>query len=97
MSRPIIGLLTLELDIPGTTSLKDKRSILQGLIRRLRGQFNCACAETDYLDEWESSVLGITVVSNDGRHCNSMLSQISHWVETNAHDVSVVSETIEIF
>jgi hypothetical protein len=97
MSRPIVGLLTLELELPGIASLKDKRSVLQGIIRRLRTQYNCACAETDLMDEWESAVLAVTVVSNDGRHCNSMLSQISHWVETNAHDVSVMSESIEIF
>jgi len=44
----VIGVLTLELRLENSHSLKDKRHVVQSLKDRLRGKFNVAVAEIDY-------------------------------------------------
>jgi uncharacterized protein YlxP (DUF503 family) len=95
--RAMIGVATLELSIEGAQSLKDKRSILQSLIRRARAQFNIAAAEIDDLDMHQSSIVAFVTLGNDSRLVNSQLSKIVTWVETEYHDVEVLDHTIEIF
>ena len=48
-----VGLLTLEIYIPDSHSLKDKRQILRSLKDRLRARFNVAVAELDHNDAWQ--------------------------------------------
>lgn len=45
-----VGLLVLELFLPGCASLKDKRRILRSLMDRARSRHNVALAEVDYQD-----------------------------------------------
>ncbi|HEX7092839.1 MAG TPA: DUF503 domain-containing protein, partial [Nitrospiraceae bacterium] len=46
----IVGLCTVELFIPGSQSLKDKRQVLLSLKDRLREKFNLSIAEVDGQD-----------------------------------------------
>jgi uncharacterized protein YlxP (DUF503 family) len=50
----IIGVCTIELDIPAA-SLKDKRHIIKSVIARLRNKFNISVAEVDHLDSWQGA------------------------------------------
>lgn len=59
----VIGLLTLELYLSASTSLKDKRQVLRRLESRLRNHFNLAIAEVDHQDLWQRSTLAIVSVS----------------------------------
>jgi uncharacterized protein YlxP (DUF503 family) len=54
MSDPAIhvSLLTMELLIPWSRSLKDRRSAVRGLKERLRSRFNASVAEVGYQDKW---------------------------------------------
>ncbi len=45
----VVGLLSIELHIPGAQSLKDKRTVLRGLKERLK-KFNVAVAEVEHQD-----------------------------------------------
>jgi len=60
-----VGLLTLELHIAHSQSLKDKRQVLRGLKDRLRGRFNISVAEVDFQDTWQRSVGGVVTVSGN--------------------------------
>jgi uncharacterized protein YlxP (DUF503 family) len=63
----IVGVLTAQLHLQGITSLKQKRSIVKGLIGRLKSRFNISIAEVDHQDNKTSAVVAIAVVSNDTR------------------------------
>ncbi|MBL8222124.1 MAG: DUF503 domain-containing protein, partial [Bryobacterales bacterium] len=52
---PTIGVLTLELHLPDSHSLKDKRSVVKGLKDRLRHRFNVSVAEIGGHDTWQRS------------------------------------------
>ncbi len=60
---PSIGVLTLELRLPESHSLKDKRHTVRGLAERLRGKFNVAVAEIDFQDTWQRSLISAVTVS----------------------------------
>jgi uncharacterized protein len=60
-----IGVLTLEMRIENSHSLKDKRHVIQGLKERLRHKFNVSVAEIDCQDLWQRGVLAAVTVSGD--------------------------------
>ena len=60
-----IGVLTLELRLESSHSLKDKRHVVQSLKDRLRSKFNVAVAEIDHQDLWQRAVVAAVTVSSD--------------------------------
>jgi uncharacterized protein len=59
-----IGLLTLDIFLPDSHSLKEKRMVLRSLKDRLR-KFNVSISECDHQDLWQRSTLGIVSISSD--------------------------------
>jgi uncharacterized protein YlxP (DUF503 family) len=76
-----IGLLTLEIYIPDSRSLKDKRQVLRSLKDRLRGRFNVAVAELDHQDNWQRAQVGIVSISNDAAHLEQSLRTVLNEAE----------------
>ncbi len=77
----IIGILTVELEIPEAYSLKEKRVVLNRLRDRVRQKFNVAVAEVEENDVWNHAVVAMVTVSNQQRFCNQVLSKVSELVE----------------
>ncbi len=96
MTKIIIGLCTVEFELPGVTSLKEKRSILKSLLTRLHNQFNVSTAEIDFNDALNASVIAFTTVTNDTRHANQTISSILNWIEKTYPDALIVNQEIEI-
>lgn len=71
-----VGLLTLEIYIPDSRSLKDKRQVLRSLKDRLRGRFNVAVAELDGQDSLQRSQVGIVSISNNAAHLEQSLRTV---------------------
>lgn len=92
----IIGACSLELYLPGSHSLKDKRHILKPLLARLRREFNLATAEVDHNDLWQSAEIAFVTVANDPGYVNSFLEKTVRWIEIHRPDVQVVDWQIEI-
>ena len=91
-----IGILTLELQIPGCASLKEKRHRLKPLLSRLHREFNISAAEVDHQDAWQAAVIACAIVSNDVAHSQRVLQQVVQWLERDWPDVEVVDDKIEI-
>lgn len=77
----VVGLLTLELHLPESQSLKEKRMILKSLKDRLRQQFNISIAEIDGQETWQRVRLGVAGIGADRRYVNGQLSQVVEWVQ----------------
>lgn len=60
-----IGVLTLEIHLNHSHSLKEKRHVVQGLKDRLRSKFNVSVAEIDCQDLWQRAVVAAVTVSGD--------------------------------
>ncbi len=91
-----IGLLTVQLQLPGCKSLKEKRSRLKPLITRLHREFNISVAELDHLDVWDEATIGCAMISNSHQFSESSLQSIIHWLNKNWPDATVVDDHIEI-
>lgn len=73
---PVIGVLTLELRLANSHSLKDKRHVVKGLKERLRNKFNVSVAEIDYLDLWQRAAIAAVTVSADHGHAERVLQSV---------------------
>lgn len=77
----VIGILNIDLSIPGNNSLKGKRQILRSLKDKIKGKFNVSVAEVGNKDLWQRANLGIAVVSDDRRQANRILSKVIELIE----------------
>jgi uncharacterized protein YlxP (DUF503 family) len=84
------------LRIHGATSLKDRRSVVQAVVARLRNKFNAAGADLDKAPEPRTALLGIVCVANDSRHLDRQLTAILAYVESVHLPLEVVGETREV-
>ncbi len=75
---PSIGVLTLEMRIEASHSLKDKRHVIQGLKERLRHKFNVAVAEIDCQDLWQRGVVAAVTVSADHGYAAGLLQSVEN-------------------
>jgi uncharacterized protein YlxP (DUF503 family) len=91
-----IGVLALQLQLPGCKSLKEKRSRLKPLIARLHREFNLSVAELDRQNVWDETIIGCAIITNDHQFADSSLQSVTHWLNRNWPDVSLVDEHIEI-
>ena len=76
--------------------MKDKRMFLRALKDRIRNNFNVAVSETDELDKWQRSQIGIATVANDKRYINTVLDKIvdltndSKGIELLDHQIEII-------
>jgi uncharacterized protein YlxP (DUF503 family) len=73
---PSIGVLTLELHLEESHSLKEKRHVVQSLKDRLRNRFNVSVAEIDHQDTWQRATLAAVTVSSDHVHAQKVLQGV---------------------
>ncbi len=87
--------MTVVLVLAEGSSLKDKRSVVKGIVEGARRKFNVSAAEVDDLNLWRRATLGFAVVSNDPRHCNRVLDKLLDHLESEPL-VSVEGVAIEV-
>ena len=73
---PAIGVLTLELKIEESHSLKEKRHVVKSLKDRLRNKYNVSVAEIDYLDQWQRALLSVVTVSSSRQYAEGLLRSV---------------------
>ncbi|MBV9100658.1 MAG: DUF503 domain-containing protein [Candidatus Dormibacteraeota bacterium] len=91
----VIGTLTVTLQVPDSTSLKEKRQVVRSITARVRQTFNVAVAEVGDQDLWQSAVIGVACVSSDGRHADEMCQKVLRFVDANA-DALVTGSRFEL-
>ncbi|MFN2568111.1 MAG: DUF503 domain-containing protein, partial [Candidatus Dormibacteria bacterium] len=81
--------------VPESSSLKDKRQVVGSLTARLRRTFNVAVAEVGDLNLWQSAVIGIACVSESSRHADEMCQKVLRFVDREA-DALVTASRFEL-
>ncbi len=79
----IIGLLTLEIYLPYSHSLKEKRKTLNKLKDRLKNRYNIAFAELDYLNKWQRSKIGMVTLNTQKNMIDRVFQKIILETEEN--------------
>ena len=93
---PVVGLLTIDLYVPGITSLKEKRGVVKPLIARLRKDFNVSVAEIDDNDQLGHAVLGVACVSASADYAHGLLTRVAECVAAWRLDAELVDYRIEL-
>jgi len=91
-----VGVLTLDIQIPYSHSLKEKRAVVRKMRDRLRTRFNVAVAELDHQDVWQRATLGVVSISSS----QQLLESLFHQVLAEAENVlggDVADHTLEYF
>ena len=80
-----ITVLRLELLIPGSRSLKDRRQAVKSLKERIRNRYDVACAEIGDLNNWNRASLGISAVANEKSLLQDLASDIARYAQNDAN------------
>ena len=75
-----VAVVRLELHIPASRSLKEKRAVLRPIVEGLRHRFQISVAEVDYQDKWQRSLIGMAVVSDSYTHAVEVVDKVERWV-----------------
>ena len=75
--------LSIDLRIPDSGSLKAKRSIVKHLVESCRSRFGVAAAEVGFQDRWQRCELGFAAVSGTPDQVESVLDSVERFVWTH--------------
>ena len=87
--------MTFRLHAPWVHSLKEKRMIVKSLLARLQNKFHVSAAEIDEQDTHQFIVMGIAAIVPHNAMADSLMDEISRFVEENC-EAEVVQEEREI-
>jgi uncharacterized protein len=73
---PAVGILTFELRLEHSHSLKDKRQVVKSLKDRLRARFNVAVAEIDLQEMWQRAIVSAVTISGDQKAAEEVLQRV---------------------
>jgi uncharacterized protein len=91
----VIGLCTMDLEIPEGFSLKDKRRVVRSVVARVRNEFNVSIAEVDNQDSWNLATLAVVCVSTDTRYAHGLLQRVVGYIERERFDCVLLDYQIE--
>jgi uncharacterized protein YlxP (DUF503 family) len=70
----------IELHIPESHSLKDKRSVLRPILDGLRNRHPVAVAETAHQDTWQRAEIGVVAISSSATQVAQILDEAERFV-----------------
>jgi uncharacterized protein YlxP (DUF503 family) len=82
-----VAALTLELSIPHSRSLKDRRQVVRSLKDKLRQGFNVSVAELDESVTWQSATLGVAAVSSSRDYLAGLIAQVERAATRISNDL----------
>lgn len=77
----VVGTGLVDLLIPESGSLKEKRSVLKRIIQRTQNEFNVSIAEVGDNDLWRRARVGFSVVGNDKQYINAKMDHILKFID----------------
>lgn len=77
----IIGILTIEIMIYDSNSLKEKRMVIKSIKDKIKNKYNIAIAELDFIDKWQRSKIGIVTIGNEYSHIENSLQKIFNYLD----------------
>jgi uncharacterized protein len=72
--------LQVDIRIPASQSLKDRRQVVRALLDGARRRFEVSAAEVGGQDTWQLATLGFAIVSSDSRIARETVDAIDRFV-----------------
>lgn len=89
-----VAVLTAELHLSDTFSLKDKRSVVKSMVQRAAQRFRVSAAEVGHQDDIRRALVGVAVVSADAGHADAVLQSVLRFMEAE-YPVELVHGGVE--
>jgi len=89
----IIGYLGIEIHLPYSHSLKEKRKRLKSYQDRLKKKYNVSFAEIDHQNKWQRAKIGMVVINNKQTIIEKVFNQILMEAEQNIEGEIIFKET----
>lgn len=83
----VVGVCKVILNIDDAFSLKEKRQVVRSIVERLKSKFNASVAEVELNDTWKNAVIGISCISNESAHADSMMANMVNFIENDGRAV----------
>ena len=93
----LVGILTFQILLDNSRSLKNKRSKIKPLIHQLHKKFNVSVAEIGCLENWSQSIIACVIVGNEKRFLEKSLQEVLKYLESNFLDMQFADIKIEIW
>jgi uncharacterized protein YlxP (DUF503 family) len=92
----VVGLANIDIHLPESGSLKNKRQLVKGVKDRVKNKFNVSIAEVGHNDLWQRATIGVSVVANDKKFANQVLSKVVEQINKE-NGLQILDYSIEIF
>jgi uncharacterized protein len=90
-----VGVLRLRFSIPGSRSLKDRRSVVRSFKERTQARFRVSAAEVGDVEDPRTATVGVACVANDAAHCDEVLGEVARAANT-LKDAILTDRALEI-
>ena len=77
----VIGYGIINLRIPESGSLKEKRSVLNKILKRAQNEFNVSIAQVGDLDNYNFAQIGFALAGNDSRYINGKADHLLKFID----------------
>jgi uncharacterized protein YlxP (DUF503 family) len=85
--------LSLDLHLPHSHSLKDKRAIIKPILEGCHRRFRVAAAEVDHQDRWQRAAIAVAVVAASNQHLTEVLDTLERFVRSSTEVEVLDTET----
>ena len=89
-----VATLQIELHIPTSHSLKEKRAVIKPILEGARRRFQVAAAEVDHQGKWQRASLGFAVVGGSPGHVAVVLDKVERFV-WSFPEIDVIASTTD--
>ncbi len=94
--RLAVGVARVALHLPESGSLKSKRHVISGMLRRVRAEFQVSAAEVGERDRWQLAELAFACVSADARHADEVLAKVLRYIESHSDGARITDVSTEL-
>jgi uncharacterized protein YlxP (DUF503 family) len=75
-----VGILSFELYLPESRSLKEKRMAVRSVKAQLGNRVGCSIAEVDHHDVWQRARLTLACVAREAREAERLVDDAERWL-----------------
>ena len=94
MTIGYVGVLTIRVEMPWVSSLKEKRALVKPIVERLKSRFPVSASRLDGLNAHDWEVIGVVTISSDYGWIEDTLRMAGDFIA--AGDYRVTEEWVDI-
>lgn len=87
--------MTVEVHIPASSSLKAKRAVVKSILAKLRNDLKVSVAEVDHQDLWQRCTLGVAIAAGSEGGARKVAQQVEQLVSRELR-VEIIDVTIDV-